>query len=150
MWIWWALGLGFGLFALERSVQVHPPAPVPPPEPPTPPLPNAPAPPAPTAAAPPASHEAPPPPASTATGTGKLWVIAPHGLHIRSTPHVDPGNILDAVPFGHSVNVVNQRSDGWAEIKANDSEDTAFVCNTCPEGGGGPFLSSSPPAGVAA
>jgi len=77
---------------------------------------------------------------STSSTTTVMRVVAPSGLHVRSAPSTTDGEVLDTVPFGREVQVVTLRSDGWAEIASETSDHTAFVCNTCSDAPGGPWL----------
>ncbi len=81
-------------------------------------------------------------------GTRDMFVMAPSGLRIREQPSVE-SRIFAVAPYGHSVRVAEIMTlgpaAGWARISSLNTQKTGFACNTCPEGGRGPWLSDVPP-----
>jgi len=89
-------------------------------------------------------------PASAPTGTpneglvpGQMaTVIAPSGLFVRSSPSKASAPVGGgALPQGSVVLVLDaSRSDGWVQVQVPDG--VGFMCNTCVDAPGGPWLSA--------
>ena len=73
-----------------------------------------------------------------------MVVNAPSGLNVRSAPAVSPTNRIGGARLGQPVNVLGQAANGWLQIQAVNSDNgqlvTGFICNTCPEAPGGPWV----------
>jgi uncharacterized protein YgiM (DUF1202 family) len=82
----------------------------------------------------------------TIVSAARRFVVAPSGLKVRSGPSTSTPEVAAVIPFGTQVNVTSDRPDGWTQIS---SPAAGFVCNTCPQAPGGPWLSPTAPGGVA-
>lgn len=90
-------------------------------------------------------------------GPGQYVVVAPRGLNLRSTPDTR-SPVLTIAVYGWRVKVLGPASNGWVAIDssgfyrtenvrvgpgpapANGAQPVRFLCMSCPEAPGGPWL----------
>jgi hypothetical protein len=86
---------------------------------------------------------APPQVAPQVVDSSLKFVTAPNGLKVRAGAGVTFPEVSAPVSFGSRVQTVGQEtSSGWTMLVSPPG----FVCSSCPESPGGPWLSSTPPA----
>lgn len=85
---------------------------------------------------------APPVMPGTTVSASLKFVTAPNGLKVRTGPGVTFPEAGQMIPFGTRVQVVSDTPSGWTLLVSP----AGFVCSTCAEAPGGPWLSSTPPA----
>ena len=68
-------------------------------------------------------------------GPGRYRVTAPSGLNIRPAPNQGGEGAL--MPFGTTLDVVGDAGNGWLQVS---SPIAGFMCASCPQAPGGPWL----------
>ena len=72
-------------------------------------------------------------------GPGKYRITAPRGLDLRFSPDVNRPAI-GSISQGQIVDVLNVAPNGWVHIYSSTLPQPYFVCMSCPEVPGGPWL----------
>ena len=75
-------------------------------------------------------------------------VASPIGLDVKLLPNAS-SQTLGHVNFGDVVTIVARLPGGWAEVASLSSPNLGFICDTCPDIPGGPWLIDVPQMPVA-